>query len=96
MFPVPTLKTELTEALFQLVRMDASVVNCSRTTLASPKMEHLSLSTGTPMRKVQWQDSIQTHSSDSEFLHQSRGSFLPLNCSPESPVSTKVFTFTSV
>ena len=47
------------------------------------------MNTGTqPMRKVQWQDSIQTHSSDSESLHQTAESFIPLNCSPESPVST--------
>ena len=66
------------------------MVNCSRTTLASPMMEHLSPSTGTqPMRKVQWQDPIQTHSSDSEFLHQTAESFILLNCIPESPVPTR-------
>ena len=66
------------------------MVNCSRTTLASPRMEHLSPSTGTqPMRKVHWQVPIQTHSSDSEFLHQTAKSFIPLNCSPESPVPTR-------
>ena len=64
------------------------MINCSGTT--SPRMEHLSLSTGTqPMRKVQWQDPIQTHSSDSEFLHQTAKSFIPLNCSPESPVPAR-------
>ena len=41
------------------------------------------------MRKVQWQDSIQTHSSDYESLHQTAESFIPLNCSPESPVPTR-------
>ena len=49
--PVSTLKTEQVEAN-QPISGNASVINCSRTTLASPRMEHLSLSTGTqPMRK---------------------------------------------
>ena len=87
--PVLTLKTEPVEAN-QPISENASVVNCSRTTLVSPRMEYLSLSTGTqPMRKVQWQDPIQTHSCDSEFLHQTAGSFIPLNCNPKSPVPTR-------
>ena len=41
------------------------------------------------MRKVQWQVPIQAHSSDSELLHQTAESFVPLNCSSESPVPTR-------
>ena len=84
-----TLKTEPAESN-QPISGNASVVNCSGTTLDSPRMDHLSMSTGTqPMRKVQWQDPIQTHSSNSKSLHQTAESFISLNCSPESPVPTR-------
>ena len=87
--PVSILKIEPAEAN-QPISENASMINYSGTTLASPRMEYLSLSTGTqPMRKVQWQDPIQTHSSDTEFLHQTTESFIPLNYSPESPVPTR-------
>ena len=84
--PVSTLKTKLTEAN-QPISENASVVNYSKTTLVSPMMEYLSLSTSTqPMRRGQWQEPINMHSSDSEFLHQTPESIVPLNCGPESPV----------
>ena len=71
------------------------VIHCSKTILTCPMMvqhspKHFSLSTGTqPTRKVQWQDPIQTHSSDSEFLNQIPESFVSLNCSQRSPVPTR-------
>ena len=52
--------------------------------------QHLSQSTGTqPTRRIQWQNPIQTHSGVSESQHQIPESFVPLDCSPESPVPTR-------
>ena len=52
--------------------------------------DYLSRSTGTqPTRRIQWQNPIQTHSGVSESQHQIPESFIPLDCSPESPVPTR-------
>ena len=71
----PTIKTEPTEA--------NQPVN-------QKTPEHLSRSTGTqPTGRIQWQNPIQTHSGVSEFQHQIPKSFVPLDCSPESPLPTR-------
>ena len=88
MLPAPTIKTELTEANQPVM-------------LNQKTPEHLSQSTGTqPTRRIQWQNPIPTHSGASEFQHQIPESFVPLDCSPESPVATNKriiwLTFTTV
>ena len=75
--PAPTIKTEPTEANQPVM-------------LSQQTPKHLSQSTGIqPTRRIQWQNPIQTHSGVSEFQHQIPESFVPLHCSPESPVSTR-------
>ena len=75
--PAPTIKTEPTEANQPVM-------------LNQKTPEHLLWSTGTQhTRRIQWQNPIQIHSGVSEFQHQIPVSFIPLNCSPESPVPTR-------
>ena len=75
--PAPTIKTEPTEVNQPVM-------------LNQQTPEHLSRSTGTqPTRRIQWQNPIKTHSGVSESQHQIPESFVPLDCSPESPVPTR-------